>query len=158
MFQSEKLITLLNRMGHSESYPFSLALETALAQGVAESSRLELVQFHTAHSIMLQDIEGKPDHGGVCVEIPSTSRKDSYKQRSLNLRTPDVLPDCYNSQCKSPQIEMQQITCPGSNNAFPEAHMQHILWILLWKKSSFSEHEVPAWAGFVIMFGRSPDS
>ena len=40
MFQSEKLITLLNRMGHSESYPFSLALETALAQGGAESSSL----------------------------------------------------------------------------------------------------------------------
>ena len=107
---------------------------------------------------MLQDIEGKPeDHGGLCVEIPSTSRKESYKQHSLNLRTPDVLPDCYNSQRKRPQIEMQQITCPGSNNAFQEAHMQHILWILLRMKSSFSEHEVPAWAGFVIMFGRSPE-
>jgi len=91
LFRSEKLITLLNRMRHSENYSFSLELETALAQAVAETSSLlstqiirspgapsifhsefdnfdqllnnltGMVSIHTAHGIMLQDTEGKPE-------------------------------------------------------------------------------------------------
>ena len=44
LFRSEKLITLLNRMGHSESYSFSLELEIALAEAVAETSSLLTTQ------------------------------------------------------------------------------------------------------------------
>ena len=50
----------------------------------------------TAHGIMLQDTEGKSeDHGGVYVAIPSTSRKGSMKQHTLNLTSAQPLPDCY---------------------------------------------------------------
>jgi len=188
LFRSEKLITLLNRMGHSESYSFSLELETALAQAVRETSSFLSTQIirspnapsvfhsefdnfdqllnnltgmgsiHTAHGIMLQDTTGKPeDHGGVRVEIPSISIMDSSKKRSLNLGTPESLPDCYITQRKSPQIEIHQKTCPGSDDAFNEAHMQHLLWILVRVKSSLSEQEVPAWTGFVTMSGQTPE-
>lgn len=37
LFMSDQLATLLNRLGHSESYSFSLELETAIAQ-VAEGA------------------------------------------------------------------------------------------------------------------------
>lgn len=113
---------------------------------------------HTAHGIMLQDTEGKTEDHGVRVEIPSSSRKDSSKQRSLNLSTSESLPGCYVTQRKSPQIKIQQRTCPGSTKAFDEACMQHLLWILIRMKNSSSQQEVPAWAGFVTMIGRSPES
>ncbi len=37
MFRSKELLTLMNKFGHSESYSFSLELETALAKAVQES-------------------------------------------------------------------------------------------------------------------------
>lgn len=182
LFRSKKLITLLNRMGHSENYSFSLELETELSQAVTETSTLLSTQIirspdapsvfhsefdnfdqllnnltgmdsiHTAHGIMLQD------HGGVHVEIPSTSRKGNTKRRSLNLDPPGLLQECYITQRKSPQMEIQQRICPGSNKVFYEVHMQHLLWILIRMKSSLSQQEVPAWKGFVTMIGRVPES
>ena len=95
LFRSEQLVTLLNRMGHSESYSFSLELETAIAQAVEKTSSFLSTQIvrdpdapsvfhsefdnfdqllndltgmgsiHTAHGIMLQEIEGNQEqHGG----------------------------------------------------------------------------------------------
>jgi len=99
LFRSEKLITLLNRMGHCESYSFSLELETALAEAVIQSSTLlsnqiirspsgpavfhsEFDNFdqllndltgkgsiHTAHGIMLQEVSCQ-DCADECGEGP----------------------------------------------------------------------------------------
>ena len=189
LFRNEKLITFLNRMGHTESYSFSLELETALAKAVAETSSLlstQIVCFpdapsvfhsefdnldqllnnltgmdsiHTAHGIMLQGTKGKPeDHGRVHVAIPSTSRKDSMKQRTQNLASAQPLPDCYVTQRKSPQLVIRQRTYPGSDDAFRDAGMQHLLWLLIRMKSSSLGQEVPGWTGFITMVGQNPQS
>ena len=83
LYRSAKLVTLINRFGHCESYSFSFELETALAISVQESSQMLTSQIvrnpggeslfhsdfdnfdqntasssiHTAHGIMLQEVE-----------------------------------------------------------------------------------------------------
>lgn len=87
LFRSEKLVTLLNKVGHSERYSFSLELETTQAEAMIQSSsqlsnqiirspsvtslcHSEFDHFeslvndltgkgsvHTAHGIMLQEVE-----------------------------------------------------------------------------------------------------
>ena len=110
LYRSEKLVTLLNRLGHSESYSFALEPETALAEATIQSSsqlsnkiirspsgpslfHSEFDNFnslinsltgkgsiHTAHGIMLQEVED--DSAGICPKMPSQPRS---KQRSLRL-------------------------------------------------------------------------
>ena len=38
MHRNKKLITMLSRLGHSETYDFGLEMETALAKAIAEQS------------------------------------------------------------------------------------------------------------------------
>lgn len=187
LFRSEKLITLFNRLGHSEKYTFSLELETALAEAVAETSSLLSTQIirspgapsifhsefdnfdqllnnltgmdsiHTAHGIMLQDIEGKPeDHGGVRIDIPSTSRKT--KRRSFEQESAEALPDCYITQRKSPQITIHQRVIPDGERALQDATMKHFLWVLIRTACSKSDQQFPGWTGFITMTGRTPES
>ena len=188
LFRSERLITLLNRMGHSENYSFSLELETALAQAVDETSNLLSTQIirspvapsvfhsefdnfdqllnnltgmgsiHTAHGIMLQDIEGRPeDHGGTRVEIPSIPRNMTTKQRSLNIQSSECLPDCYVTQRRSPQITIEQRTYPGGEDAQHKARINHFLWMLIRQQNCMSQ-QVPGWTGFISMTGQRPET
>ncbi|XP_046346792.1 uncharacterized protein LOC124127441 [Haliotis rufescens] len=189
LFRSERLITLLNRMGHCENYSFSLELETALAQAIAQTSTLLSTQIirsptapavfhseidnfdqllnnltgmdsiHTAHGIMLQDIEGKSeDHGGIHIDIPSILKDSTTKQRSLNLDPADNLPECYVTQRRSPQIIIKQLTYPGGEDTYNAANMRHILWMLIRMKSSLSHQTVPGWTGFVSLTGTTPEN
>lgn len=175
-------------MGHSENYSFSLELETALAQAVDETSSLLSTQIirspdapsvfhsefdnfdqllnnltgmdsiHTAHGIMMQDTEGRPeDHGGTCVEMPSVTRNTKTKQRSLDLPTAGCLPDCYMAQRKSPQMAVERLTYPDGEGALQDARNCHFLWVLIRMKCCASQ-QVPGWTGFISMTGQKPET
>ena len=96
MFRSAELITLISRLGHSESYSYSLELETALAIMVQQSSNMLTSQIirnptgsslfhsdfdnfdkvtatgsvHTAHGIMLQEV-GQNEKEAAQLDIPT---------------------------------------------------------------------------------------
>ncbi len=105
MFRSKELLTLLNKFGHCESYSFSL--ETAIAKSVQKSASLlpqsiickplgrsvlhsEFDNFdkivnelygagsvHTAHGIMLEDIEYDEVGNVPCTPAPKQKRNHS---------------------------------------------------------------------------------
>ena len=110
-FRSAELTTLLNRFGHSESYSFSLELETALAASLQESSVLlptHVIRnptlpalfhsdwdnfdkntasgsIHTSHGIMLQEVGSLTESSdGEAAEVQSLtpSTKTVTTQRS----------------------------------------------------------------------------
>jgi len=186
LFRSEQLVTLLNRMGHSESYSFSLELETAIAQAVEKTSSFLSTQIvrdpdapsvfhsefdnfdqllndltgmgsiHTAHGIMLQEIEGNPEqHGGTRPETPSTSRS---RQRSLKTDQAGSLPECYVTHRKSPSLTVNQLVCPGAEEAVVLAMKRNFTWVLLRMKSKEPHQDIPGWTGFTSLTGVEPAS
>ena len=104
MFRRSELITLINKFGHCENYSFSIELETALATTAEQASHILTSQIvrhpagtstfhsdfdtfdqltssgpvHTAHGIMLQDVDEKP----VAVRSISIERT---RERSLKV-------------------------------------------------------------------------
>ena len=60
MFRSAELITLISRLGHSENYSHSLALETALATTVQQSSNMltsQITRNPAGNSLFHSDLE-----------------------------------------------------------------------------------------------------
>ena len=125
MFRSAELITLISRLGHSESYSYSLELETALAIMVQQSSNMLTSQIirnptggslfhsdfdnfdkftatgsvHTAHGIMLQEVD-QNEKEAAQLDIPTIERTN---QRSLDVVFDSrEMADCYVTQRKSP--------------------------------------------------------
>ena len=179
-YRSEKLITLLNRMGHCESYSFSLELETALAEAVMKSStqlsnqiirsprepsvfHSEFDNFdslvndltgkgsvHTAHGIMMQEVSD--DHAGSCPAKPTQLKT---KQRSLQLTEATILPDCYVTTRKSPKLQVKQLQYPGSVEATGTSIKLRSLWIMIRLKAE-TQQKVPGWTGFISETGERP--
>ena len=107
LFRSAKLSILMNKLGHSESYPFSLELETALAEALEKAHTiltLQIIQnphcpsffhsdfdnfdlfvndlsgaglIHTSHGIMLQNIP--------CESTVDENMTDSQAESLLSL-------------------------------------------------------------------------
>ena len=103
MFHSSEVTNLLNHLGHSEGYPFSLELDTAIAEASQISSTFLTIQIvcspdvpfifhsefdnfdqlvnhstgkgsvHTVHGIMLQELTCLDDHGGTVPELPTVN-------------------------------------------------------------------------------------
>ena len=178
LYRSEKLITLLNRLGHCESYSFSLELETALAAEAIESSsqlsnkivrspkgpsvfHSEFDNFdclindltgkgsiHTAHGIMLQEIQDDQEPQN-STEVLSQVRNH---KRSLCLTQDCVLPDCYISNRQSPKLIVNSLECTDAKNAQAVTLEKQNLWILT-RLLEESNQSVPAWAGFISKTG-----
>ena len=172
---------MLNRLGHSETYRFTMELETAIAKALQESSSLLSTQVvvnpaapsvfhsefdnfdqflntlegqgsvHTAHGIMLQDIEGE-HHGGTQLVLPSMPRTG---EQTLEIAQ-EELPDCYITTRKSPDLHIVQRTVSGGEEALLKASRMNLLWVLLRMHSSFTEQGVPGWAGFISTTGEKP--
>ena len=125
LFRSAELITLISRLGHSENYSYSLALQTALATTVQQSSNMLTPQIirnpagnllfhsdfdnfdkftatgsvHTAHGIMIQEVE-QNDEEAIELDIPIIERT---KQRSLDVVFDSQdMSEYYVTQRKSP--------------------------------------------------------
>ena len=183
LFRSKSLINLIYRMGHCESYDFSLELETALAEAVELSSSLLSMQIvknpspptvfhsefdnfdkllndlsgkgsiHTAHGIMLQEAVVGMNDPQGKVELPAIPRT---KKRSLNLTTQDTLPECYVSLRQSPRLQIFQLFHPGGPDAIDASLKLQILWMFLRTQTISQQEPIPSWAGFISSTGVPP--
>ena len=77
LFRSRELTTMLNRLGHSETYRFALGLETAIAKALQGSSKLLSTQI-VANPGHCQSIAGIPKPS-----VHSDSRKPSSHCQSI---------------------------------------------------------------------------
>lgn len=181
LFRSEKLITFLNRMGHCESYSFSLELETALAAALIESSsqlsdqiirspvgpslfHSEFDNFdcllndltgkgsvHTAHGIMLQEVQGDENP----TTVPEVASQTRNRQRSLQLTENPALPDCYVTKRQSPKLSIKALECPTALKAKELSNDKQTVWIFS-RQMMENNQQIPAWVGFISTTGLPP--
>ena len=135
LYRSKELTTLINRFGHCECYDFSLEVETAIAKAVDQISSLLTTQIichpqlpslfhsefdnfdqlvsnltgqgsvHTAHGIMLQEIQGPvKDHGGT---VPNFQNMAKTNERSFQCNPAVELPECYITKRKCPDFAIR---------------------------------------------------
>jgi hypothetical protein len=176
-FRSAEITTLLNRLGHSETYSFSLELETSIAITVETTSTLlspqivrnPNVQFifhsdfdnfdqllnslcgmasvHNSHGIMLQYFSCPADQE-VEGDMPSIPIVHKSGIRSLKLETQDVLPDCYLTHRRSPIYEVEKTEISGTEGLSELECKKDLLWVMARYLSSYLEQELPGLAGF----------
>ena len=184
-FRSAEITTLLNRLGHSETYSFSLELETYIAITVETTSTLlspqivrnPNVQFifhsdfdnfdqllnglcgmasvHNSHGIMLQDFSCPADQE-VEGDMPSIPVVHKSGIRSLKLETQEVLPDCYLTHRRSPSYEVEKTEMSGTEGLFELECKKDLLWVMARYLSSYLEQEIPGLAGFWSVLGDEP--
>ena len=183
LFRSKGLINLLHRLGHCESYEFSLELETALAEAVVTSSSTlsnqiirsstsasvfhsEFDNFdkllndmtgkgsiHTAHGIMLQEVSDKTVDLPDKQDLPSLPRS---KRRSLSLTHEPSLPDCYISLRRNPPCNNDHLEHHGGKQAINDSMKMNILWVMLRMLGVSEAKPVPGWTGFLSSTEKSP--
>ena len=108
---------------------------------------------HTAHGIMMQDIEGNPEQqGGTRPEIPAVSRSGARSLKTDQVGNP---PECYVTQQKSPSLTIQQLTCPGGEEALKRAMRRNFVWVLIRMMRTVSQ-DVPGWTGFTSLTDMPP--
>ena len=143
-FRSVEITTLLNRLGNSETYSFSLELETSIVIAVETTSTLLSPQIvrnptvsfifhsdfdqllndlcgmtyvHTSHGIMLQDFPFPADQE-VEGDMPSIPVVHKSGIRSLKLETQEVFHDCYLIYRRSPSYEVEKTEMSGTEGLF----------------------------------------
>lgn len=184
LFRSAQLITLMNRFGHSESYSFSLELETAIGQALQQSSSLlsrqivcdpaEPTLFHSDFDNFDQFVSSLTGsgsihtaHGIMMQEVSSGAARDSNdpdppllrtKERSLAIQHENALPPCYVNRKACPDFRVRHWKENDGEEAFGQSSKKNLLWIFTRKSSSDREQEVPGWAGFVSSTGDAPES
>ena len=181
LYRSRQLVTLLNRLGHSESYAFSLELEDAVGVALEQSSTLltsRIVRspgnvvfhsewdnfnqfltsvhgspaFNAAAGIMLQ--ESDQVEGGGPSNLPTIPRT---KQRSQIQNAPVPLPSCITRQKKGPSLEVKTVHHPQENTAaLGDAMNVYLIWAFCRKACSYKQ-QVPALGGFISATGQAPN-
>ena len=182
LFRSKQLTTILNRLGHSETYDFGLEMETALAKAVDEVSTHLTPQivtgdgnvlFHcewdnlnktttnvhgsnivnSAGGIMVQEV--KPDF-----ENPHVRRLpliDKSKQRSLKVDTPETLPPLHFTRVGPMFPQHSSFTPPAENDAVYAAQMQvYYAWLFSRYIGSGGMQPMPGLGGFISAIGTPP--
>ena len=157
--RSKQLTTILCRLGHCESYDFSLELETALAKAIDESSTLltpQIVQgegnkvFHLEWDNLnkiMSNMHGSNvinSTGGIMIQElkdgyePSTTRTlplyERYDSaRSSKVEEPDPLAPIHLYKKKGPKFpEEFLVTHPPENElAYTKGLDEYRLWFLL---------------------------
>lgn len=185
LFRSAELISILNRLGHTENYCFLLELETALATAIDQTSGLLSPQIirnpscpqlfhsdfdnfdeyindiggagsvHRSQGIMLQEI--LPD---TSEEIggwqPEIPNVEKTGERSLKWRPEPSLPECSIGVRKNPVYEILDITTEEGRKAQDRVMLKNILWVLARLHSSQTNQDVPGWGGYVSITGNVP--
>lgn len=181
LFRSAQLNTLMNRLGHAESYSFSLELETALATALQDTSSVLTPQIvrnpsgpslfhsdfdnfdqfvndlsgsgsvHTAHGIMMQNVQH--DHVVLDPFIPSAPKTG---ERSLVITETDTLPPCFVNQRNNPQMIIKQLSVPGSEGVLSKSEIVNLSWCVFRMLSSTTGQCVPGWGGFISETGIQP--
>lgn len=169
LYRSAELIKLMNRLGHSESYSFSLELDTAIAHALEQSTSLlsfvnandtkptlihgdfdnfdQLLNdltgrgsVHTANGIML--CEGARND---TVNLPSVLReKRSFQFKETTKDTREI----FMSRCPSPAYQVLQRNDPLRMPAYHHGRRKMFLRFLLHIVSQQNHQQMPGWAGF----------
>lgn len=182
LFRSKQLTTILNRLGHSESYDFGLELETAMAKALDEVSTYRTHQivtgegnlvFHcewdnlnktttsvhstnivnSAGGIMVQEV--KP--GFESNKVRMLPIIDKSKQRSLKVDTPETLPPLHFPRVGPKFPDGSSFTPPAENDVVFAAKMkEYYVWLLTRYIGSNREQSVPGLGGFTSATGSPP--
>ena len=184
LYSSKQLTSILNRLGHCESYDFGRELETAQAKALEEVSSLLTPQivtgegnliFHSewdnlnkimtnvngsnvvnsAGGIMIQ--ESKPDCDVTqCMRtLPVYARS---KERSLNMEHSQSLPVVHIYNINGPKFPLDASFTPPLENTerWSTAMLEYHVWILTRTIGSHGHQQVPAFGGFISATGTAP--
>lgn len=185
LFRSSLLNTLMNRLGHAESYTFTLELETALAAALDQASDVLSTQIvrnptvpsvfhsdfdnfdqfindqsgsgsiHTAHGIMLQELK-VDENNDHGGSVPTMPSLPRSGKRSYDCSSEADLPACYVNERISPVIKVDQKSFPGSTDAKKCSDGINLMWTISRLWSSKEDQEIPGWSGFISEMGRKP--
>lgn len=181
LFRCKKLTTILNKLGHSESYDFGLEMETALAKALDEvSTHLtpRIVKgegntaFHcewdnlkttssvhgsnivnSARGIMVQEVNSEFENSDVRT-LPGI---DKSLQRSLKVDTPATLPPLTFNHVGPKFSEGCTFTIPAEVEAVYATKVQeYCLWLFVRYVASGGIQTVPALGGIFSVTGSPP--
>ena len=181
LYHSKELLTLMNRLGHCESYTFSLELETGIANAIEQSSTLLTNQIirrpigpsvfhsefdnfdeyvndlsgkgsvHTAHGIMMQETTDDKSY-----DFNEDNQIPKDRKRSLVNAISEPLPECFISQRKSPVISLQENMSQQCESAKQQANCKDVLWLIS-RTLKCDTQVVQCWGGFVSSTGLTPE-
>ena len=184
LLRSAKLSILMNKLGHLESYSFSLEHETALAEAhtiltpqtirnshcpsffhcdfdnfdqfVNDLSGADSI--HTYHGIMLQNIPCEPtaDENKTDSQAESLLSLPRTGGCSLKSLTNDSLPPCYMNKRDSPKMTIFHLTLVEYEDALSKSMLNYLLSCICRLHSSTASQHVPGWASFVSESGQVP--
>lgn len=182
LYRSKLLTTILNRLGHSESYDFGLELETALAKALDEKSSHLTPQiikgegnivFHcewdnlnktttnvhgtnivnSAGGIMIQEVKPEAENSNVRT-LPII---DKSRQRSLKVNTPETLPPLAFTRIGPSFPENTTYAAPGEvEEVFKAKVLEYYMWFFARHVASGGIQSVPGLGGFISATGNPP--
>ena len=181
LFRSEELNTLIFRLGHCESYSFTLERETAIANSQQLSSQVlaptivpnpdfvfhccwdnfDVIKetysgsgtTHSAHGLQLQEL---PTDIGV---QPSSYQLDPIprnKTRSTEPLLEADIPPYYRGQRKPPYYDFKELP-QEKVKELSDGQKIHVLWLVC-RYLERGDQKVPNWAGFISITGEMPDN
>ncbi|KAJ8349355.1 hypothetical protein SKAU_G00244850 [Synaphobranchus kaupii] len=155
LYRSKQLTTILARLGHSETYDFSMELETAMAKAFDEMSTYLTPQInHRAGGIMIQEV--KESHASTNERtLPLYER--SSKMRSLKITTPETLPELAFKRAGPKFPKDASFTPPAENQRSYDASMlEYNIHLFCRWLSSKGKQQVPGFGGFISSTGKVP--
>ena len=187
LFRSSQVNTLMNRLGHAETYSFSLELETALAHALEEESSVLTPQIiknppvpslfhsdfdnfdqfinylsgsgsvHTSHGIMLQNIPSVPANSELVSNETQIPTIPKMHARSLQPCADYNLPPCYINQRDNPIMKIVRLSPEGDEEIMGQSLDLSYTWCIFRLYSSQNGQVIPAWAGFISTTGKMPN-
>ena len=185
LFRSKEFMTLLNRMGHCESYLYSIELETSLANAVMQSGSLlnsNIVKnpdpsihipgslIHTWWDNFDKNVASGSIHTahglfaqelGEGQNLPSSSSQEveqqvRSKKRSLDLSTQPSLP-LYYSKGRVGPAEMNSDPMESNNDVYTQTMHINLVWMLA-REMGKKDQGVPGLSGFISVTGYVPQN
>lgn len=182
MYRSKQLITMLSRLGHCETYDFSLELETALVQALDESPTTLPPQILTGdankvvHSewdnlnkittnvhgsnvvnstagILVQEVQSGFEETAK-PKLPTSKRT---KARSQRFEIPETLAPVHIYKKVGPKFPDGFIFTAPEEDTYQQSLQEYQLWMLARAVGSSGETQlVPGIGGFISATGKAP--
>lgn len=184
LYRSRMLTTILNKLGHCESYDFSLELETAMVKAIDECSTFLTPNILTGEANEVFHLEWDNlnkittnvhgsnvvnSTGGIMIQevkpglvtkheriLPTHSRS---KMRSLQVDTPPTLVPVHIHNKVGPKFPAGAVFIPPAENeqVYLSSLTHHRLWLLARVVGSSARKQlVPGFGGFVSATGIKP--
>ena len=174
MHRYKKLITMLSRLGHSETYDFGLEVETALAKAIAEQSlnvtpqifvgetnKVFRIEWYNLNKIttnvhgsnvvnrtagtMIQEVRPEfANRASTSRTLPIYKRE---KKRSLKVDFPAILPPVYAYDCVGPAFPTNASLVSPSPTVHEKYNSEHCVAVFTYSRWSCQAQLVPAFGG-----------